>query len=788
MVRRSVPLPTLTARPLTNAGIVSVHATANGQVTVWQREADAGILHTRHVQQRGWIYARHLHDLQHLGDQLTITPDPPRESVTYHAQDLAPDGNVAERAYRYLLSGPSPRHLETEILRSATAARQQTRRLSLGDLSGYLRLGFAEQYLITTRQTYHQGLTFDHPVRLQFDLETTALSPEQGRIFLIAVRDNRGLETLLEARRAAQEGEMIEQLLDLIQTRDPDVIENHFIHGFDLPFITARARKLGIPFRLGRTGDGLPWTIEDGSRTPVWTCAGREILDTLDAVRRLPLPSSGLKAVAQYYGIAPEDRVYIEGAEIVSTYRDNPKAVRQYALQDVQEVDALARIVLAPSFALARLTPRPYHRLTRAGPAKGVLEPMLIRAYHEAGRPFPASDPGHQEPHRGGHVQLHAEGVLTHVVKADVASMYPSIIRAQGIGPQQDELQAFNRIVSDLTAQRLNHKRQAKNAALSEAERREHHAMQDAMKLVVNAAYGYLGAGRLARMGDRAAADQVTARGRALLQQVTSELEARDVQLIESDTDGVYFSTRAHIGEQAERDLIAQVSATLPEGITLEFDGRAQAMLSHQIKNYVLLRYDGTLDLSGASFESSRSERYGMLFLREALLALLQGDVPGVQAAFERTASQLATRAYTNADVGTRVRLGKNREAYAQTRASRKEAHLEAAWQAGLAFITGDRVSLYVREGRGLTVMTDPGAHDYGLKHYQNALVQNYATRLKKALDPADWEQLFSGRGPGLFDRPVHDMQVRWSPVHEEHAEVSATFGRAPNANGPPSS
>ncbi|GGK36595.1 hypothetical protein GCM10008955_33000 [Deinococcus malanensis] len=245
------------------------------------------------------------------------------------------------------------------------------------------------------------------------------------------------------------------------------------------------------------------------------------------------------------------------------------------------------------------------------------------------------------------------------------------------------------------------------------------------------------------------------------------------MQLIESDTDGVYFSTGKEIGEAAERALIAEVSDTLPAGITLEFDGRAQAMLSHQIKNYVLLRYDGTLDLSGASFESSRSERYGTTFLRTTLVALLQGDVPAVHSAFGDVMARLSSRAYTNADVSTRVRIGKNQDAYALTREKRKEAHLEAAWQAGLAFRAGDRVDLYVREGQGLTVMTAPDGHDYDVKHYQAALVQNYATRLRKALDPADWHQLFGGRGPGLFERPVRDMQVKWRPVPgENHSDA----------------
>jgi DNA polymerase I len=35
--------------------------------------------------------------------------------------------------------------------------------------------------------------------------------------------------------------------------RDPDVIENHNLHGFDLPFLRERARRLGVPLALGRT-------------------------------------------------------------------------------------------------------------------------------------------------------------------------------------------------------------------------------------------------------------------------------------------------------------------------------------------------------------------------------------------------------------------------------------------------------------------------------------------------------------------------------------------------------
>jgi len=32
------------------------------------------------------------------------------------------------------------------------------------------------------------------------------------------------------------------------------VIENHNLHGFDLPFLVERARKLDVPLELGRYG------------------------------------------------------------------------------------------------------------------------------------------------------------------------------------------------------------------------------------------------------------------------------------------------------------------------------------------------------------------------------------------------------------------------------------------------------------------------------------------------------------------------------------------------------
>jgi DNA polymerase I len=52
---------------------------------------------------------------------------------------------------------------------------------------------------------------------------------------------------------------------------------------------------------------------------------------------------------------------------------------------------------------------------------------------------------------------------------------------------------------------------------------------------------------------------------------------------------------------------------------------------------------------------------------------------------------------------------------------------------------------------------------DYDVNHYIQVLITSYATRLRKAFSPEDFEQLFRLESqPGLFDQPVESIQPRW--------------------------
>ncbi len=489
-------------------GIVSVWAEADGRVQVWRRVAGELVREEEHF--RPWVLA-----------------DRPVQAEGVTCEELAGPGSL-----RYLVSAEDGKAL----------ARTERWR-ELGKNSA-LVLPPEAQYLVSTGRTYFRGLTFDELRRMQFDLETTGLDAERDRIFMIAVRDPSGIAETLEARddTDAAEADLIRRLIERVQVVDPDVIENHNLHGFDLPFLDRRARKLRVPLALGRTGPpglrqrgarrGTASGNDDGRKVR-YVAPGRELIDTLDAVLRYDfatrdLPDHGLKAVARHLGIAGPDREQIRGDQIYTVYQRDPERVRRYATADVEEVAALARMLGGAAFALAQMTPRRYERLADAGAATGVIDPLLVRAYLRSGMALPAHQASDGTPHSGAALHLFATGVAHRVVKADVASLYPSLMRAYRIEPARDHLGAMLALVDRLVELRLAAKASARAAAAGSAERFGYEAMSAAMKLVVNSAYGYLAAGgELTRFADVHAANEVTRRGRETLGLMCRELAAR---------------------------------------------------------------------------------------------------------------------------------------------------------------------------------------------------------------------------------------------------------------------
>lgn len=496
-----------------------------------------------------------------------------------------------------------------------------------------------KQFLLATGRTFFKGMMFDEVHRMQVDIETASLSyeAESGRILLIAVSDNQGFEDIIEGT----EPEMLTNLAALIRERDPDVLEGHNIFGFDLPFIAARAARHGVALPIGRNGAemtfGAERTCPIGGYSRPFTPAfiyGRQIVDTLLAVQRFDAPKGqlerhNLKEVAQAYGLAEPDRIIIPGDQITESWASDPAAVRVYALQDVRETMKLAALVCPSEFYLTQMVPDTYQSAATSGTGEKI-NSILIREYLRQGHAV--SKPGAPRGVPGGYTELRRSGLIRHVVKCDVESLYPSLMLSKGIKPKSDLLDIFLPALSELTKRRIDAKNRSKTGF--EAERPYWDGLQNSFKILINSFYGYLGASTFC-FNDYDAAEVITTSGQQIVRQIAEAIEHRGGSVIEIDTDGVYFEAPEGIStEETETAFIDETGADLPEGIRLAHDGRYAAMLSLKIKNYVLVGYNGKKIFKGSSVRSRADELFGREYIAKAVDLLIADDKQGVSDLF----------------------------------------------------------------------------------------------------------------------------------------------------------
>ncbi len=264
--------------------------------------------------------------------------------------------------------------------------------------SHYTVSNAAKQYLVTSGRTLFKGMSYSDVHRMQIDIETLGFTPEprENAIFLIAISDNQGFERLLDG----DEKKMLEDMVTIVRERDPDVIEGHNIFGFDLPYISKRARMHGVQLSLGRDGSEIRAGNErrvpiGGTSKPLlpFYIFGRHIVDTLLAVQRFDvakgqLSSYGLKECAKAFGIAASDRVYIDHDKIASLWKSAPDQVRRYAMHDVYETRGLSKLVGPPEFFLTQMLPDIYESVVTSGTGEKI-NSLIVREYLRQGHAIP---------------------------------------------------------------------------------------------------------------------------------------------------------------------------------------------------------------------------------------------------------------------------------------------------------------------------------------------------------------------------------------------------------------
>ena len=631
------------------------------------------------------------------------------------------------------LAGEGYRFLVTFPKWSAFISARNSVRLSGTDHVAYPSP--EKQFLLATGRTLFKGLTFDDVHRMQIDIETVGLSfePESSRILLIAVSDNRGYEELLEG----EESDMLSRLVSVVRERDPDILEGHNIFGFDLPFLSARARRCGVALALGRDGSELTFgsqrTCPVGGHSRPFTPAhvhGRHIIDTLLAVQRFDIGKRqierySLKECALALGLAEPDRVSIPGDQIAGLWETDPETVRLYARQDVRETAGLAALVCPAEFYLTQMVPDTYQVVATTGTGEKI-NSILIREYLRQGHAIPKPQPARGVP--GGYTELRASGLIRKVVKCDVESLYPNLMLSRKIKPASDVLDTFLPALAELTKRRIDAKEKA--ASGPEGERAYWDSLQGSFKILINSFYGYLGAPF--NFNDFNAAGKVTTSGQAIAKQIAESIERKGGKVIEIDTDGVYFEAPADVTAQdAEKALVEEIGRDLPEGIHLVHDGRYAAMLSLKVKNYVLVDYDGKKTLRGASVRSRADEPFGREFISQAVDLLLENDKEGVSGLYHKLTEKIRDGQLSVEQFARRERV--TRKTFSSSQKKRVAAVAQGVH-------VGDYITVYEKNNGELGLIEEyDGDED---REYLLDKLYKFACRLREAFGD-EFDSLF---------------------------------------------
>ena len=401
-------------------------------------------------------------------------------------------------------------------------------------LKEYICVAPNEQYMIQTGRRLFKGYDdYDDLLRMEWDLETEGLDPEKDAISQIGIRTNKGYEKILTVEGEGEEKKENEfkaicEFFEIIKELQPDVITGHNTENFDWNFVDVRLKLRGVNmgdftlkyFRKGVYKKKKQQVLKLGGEmeyfypTVMW---GTNLTDSLFAVRRAMainsnIKSANLKYITKFTKLNKENRVYVPGKLINTTWEDlsetyafnnidgewfkvddkrlskvlednSPKytdyyennkhylkdnsndtvyeyvsgryIVQRYLLDDLWETDKVELTYNQSNYLVSKMLPVSYEKVCTMGTAAIWKYIMLGWSYeHNLAVPEIIA----KNPFVGGLSRLLAVGHVSDVVKLDYNSLYPSIILTYNIDNSVDIMDVLLSMLEYILSMREHYK------------------------------------------------------------------------------------------------------------------------------------------------------------------------------------------------------------------------------------------------------------------------------------------------------------------------------------------
>ena len=449
-----------------------------------------------------------------------------------------------------------------------------------------------EQYLISREKRLFKGYDeYNDITRFVFDLETTALEPKDGRIFMIGIKTNKGYQKVIECSNEDEERRGLVEFFNIIDELKPSIIGGYNSANFDWYWIFERCKALNLDIKRICKTLNPKYTIKESenmlklaneveryNQVGMW---GYNVIDIIHSVRRAQainssIKSAGLKYITQYINAESEDRVYIDHTEIGSMYAkkeeywlnikngkykkaNNPEfndldtrfpgtyvkttgddIVERYLDDDLEETLLVDEEFNQGTFLLASMVPTTYERVSTLGTATIWKMLMLAWSYkHKLAIPKKEN----KTDFVGGLSRLLKVGFSTDVLKLDYSSLYPSIQLLHDVFPTCDITGAMKGMLTYFRDTRIKYKNLAKEySSVDKKMSLSFDRKQLPIKIFINSLFGALSAPQVFHWGDMYMGEQITSTGRQYLRQMLYFFMKKGYTPLVCDTDGMNFS------------------------------------------------------------------------------------------------------------------------------------------------------------------------------------------------------------------------------------------------------
>lgn len=432
------------------------------------------------------------------------------------------------------------------------------------------------------------------------------------------------------------EQELLQRFAQIIDKEDPDIITGYFTEGFDLPFIKKRAEKFRIKLRLGINNTEIQIGKGQNATSDITGITHFDVLNFIRRVARFSLETDLYDLNSVSKEILNESKVEVEIEKLFEAWNKGGKDLErfcEYNLQDSVLTYKLAEKLLPNMLEITKIVGLSVTDASRLSFSQ-IVEWFLLRQAPRFNELAP-NRPGYTEVKKrmqnrfeGAFVFEPKKGLYKDIAVFDFRSLYPTIISAHNISPDTINAECDEKdremspdgddyictkkkgfiatVIDDIIKRRMRVKEIIKKSENEQTLK----ARAEALKIVANSVYGYLGFAN-ARWYSFECAKITTAFGRAHIREVIEKAKEKKFTVLYSDTDSIFLSVEGRTKEDALK-FVEIINKNLPGIMELEYEGfypsgifvSTKGSDKGAKKKYALLNESGQLTIKG--FETVR--------------------------------------------------------------------------------------------------------------------------------------------------------------------------------------